>query len=50
MRERVSREAGYIKLNGRCYLGHFNLKVMSSGLYRRVVNEVPLCSLTFTVW
>ena len=48
MRERVSREAGYIKLNGRCYLGHFNLKVMSSG-YIRVVNEVPLAHYLYGV-
>ena len=48
MRERVSREAGYMKLNGRCYLGHFNLKVMSSG-YIRVVNEVPLAHYLYGV-
>ena len=48
MRERVARDAGYMKLNGRCYLGHFNLKVMSSG-YIRVVNEVPLAHYLYGV-
>ncbi len=48
MRYNVSREAGYIKLGGRCYLGHFNLKAMSSG-YIRVVNEVPLAHYLYGV-
>ena len=48
MRYNVSRDAGYLKLGGRCYLGHFNLKAMSSG-YIRVVNEVPLAHYLYGV-
>ncbi len=48
MRYNVSRDAGYLKLGGKCYLGHFNLKAMSSG-YIRVVNEVPLAHYLYGV-
>ncbi|MBQ3132614.1 MAG: SH3 domain-containing protein [Clostridia bacterium] len=48
MRYNVSRDAGYLKLGGRCYLGHFNIKAMSSG-YIRVVNEVPLAHYLYGV-
>jgi len=48
MRSNVSRDAGYLKMGGRCYLGHFNLKAMSSG-YIRVVNEVPLAHYLYGV-
>lgn len=48
MKADISRNAGYLKLNGRCYLGHFNLKCISSG-YIRVVNEVPLAHYLYGV-
>lgn len=48
MRANVSRDAGYLKMGGRCYLGHFNLAAMSSG-YIRVVNEVPLAHYLYGV-
>ena len=48
MRASVDRNAGYMKLNSRTYLGHFNLKVMSSG-YIRVVNELPLAHYLYGV-
>jgi len=48
MKADISRNAGYLKLNSRCYLGHFNLKCISSG-YIRVVNEVPLAHYLYGV-
>ena len=46
-RANVDRTAGYLKLNGYCYLGHFNLKYVSG--YIRVVNEVPLAQYLYGV-
>ncbi|MEN6471851.1 MAG: SH3 domain-containing protein [Clostridiaceae bacterium] len=44
----VDRTAGYMQLNGRYYLGHFKLKVTSSG-YIQVVNEVPMAHYLYGV-
>ena len=40
-RAEVDRNAGYISLNGRKYLGHFNCHLASNG-YIQLVNEVPM--------
>lgn len=48
MREKIDRNAGYVKLNSSNYLGHFKLKVTSSG-YIQVVNIVPLAHYLYGV-
>ena len=47
-RVRVDRTAGYMVLNGRNYLGHFALKLTSSG-YIQVVNHVPMAHYLYGV-
>ncbi|MEG1893497.1 MAG: SH3 domain-containing protein [Clostridia bacterium] len=47
-RANVERSAGYISLNSRYYLGHFNIRATSSG-YIQVVNEVPLAHYLYGV-
>ena len=47
-RTRVDRTAGYAVLNGRNYLGHFVLKLTSSG-YIQVVNHVPMAHYLYGV-
>jgi len=44
----VDRSAGYMQLNSRNYLGHFYLKVTSSG-YIQVVNLVPMAHYLYGV-
>lgn len=47
-RANVDRNAGSLSLNGRKYLGHFNLKCTGSG-YIQVVNEVPMAHYLYGV-
>lgn len=48
MRASIDRDAGAINLNGRNYLGHFNIRVTSNG-YLQVVNVVPLAHYLYGV-
>ena len=48
MREEMSPSAGYMYFNSRSYLGHFNVRVLSSG-YLQVVNVVPLAHYLYGV-
>ena len=48
MRAQMKPSAGYMYFNSRSYLGHFNVRVLSSG-FLQVVNVVPLAHYLYGV-
>lgn len=47
-RAKMTPSAGYLRMNSKNYLGHFTIKMLSSG-YLQVVNEVPMAHYLYGV-
>lgn len=47
-RANMDRNAGFLYFNGKKYLGHFNLRLSSSG-YIQIVNELPMAQYLYGV-